>query len=137
MAPRRLIKPIQKHVVGSIVVIYLIVLVIVVGGFAKIEHQQNEIEQLVKQNRHLIVADRNRTKELARFSNSADYRICVRVNNLNSLIVATLKRQKRASYRIQYYRTHVAERQAAIREINRELVTFAPARCNSPKFKRR
>jgi len=137
MAPRRLIKPIEKHVVGSIVAIYLIVLIIVVGGFAKVEHQQSEIEQLVKQNHRLIVLDAKRTSEITKVSKASDYKICVRVNNLNSLIVQTLQRQKRATYRISFYEQNPDLRRQAIKEINRELKTFAPARRNIPKKGRR
>lgn len=56
--------------------------------------------------------------------------ICEGVNNLNAVISQTLQRSKQNLDRLDYYRTHPAEKRQQQREIDRTLRLFEPRRCS-------
>lgn len=140
VAPRRLIKPIERHVTGSIVVIYVIVLAVVVGGFAKIEMQQQDIKKTAiaaakntRSNHKLIKANKRLIAALAYNAKLADYNTCVRVNNINVLATGNLERSLANLPKLQYYKDHQNELNDQLVEIKRQLVKFQPRTCTRPK----
>lgn len=140
VAPRRLIKPIERHVTGSIVVIYLIVLAVVVGGFAKIEAQQRDIKKIAitaknnsKQNHKLIRTNKRLILTQAYNAKLADYNTCIRVNNINILATGSLHRSLINLPKLAYYKAHQDELKNQLSEIRKQLAQFLPRNCIRPK----
>lgn len=105
----------------SLLAVYVIILATLVIGMWR-------IEGLAHQNHDLI-------RKLDKQGRIVDYKICVRVNNLNRLIVGSLQRQKKAARNIAYYKHHKKELRAALRLIDRQLKVFKPRRCTIKTFK--
>ena len=57
--------------------------------------------------------------------------VCVKVNLVQGEILGAVTRQKRSieSGTVTYYKTHPKEKAAALRDINKELMTFSPLKC--------
>src|SRR5689334_13182354 len=60
---------------------------------------------------------------------AVDHSICVRVNNLNKVIVAQLARSQKNTPKLSYYKDHPRELRLILREIQREKEAFRPRSC--------
>jgi hypothetical protein len=62
-------------------------------------------------------------------SKAFDRHICQRVDNLDGVIVATLKRQQKGLPQNHYYRMHPADLHQAQHELRKEISDFTGATC--------